>query len=53
MFLQTLGNRLSEVLIDENPDFYSFMNKVGDNGKKQDPRHADQEENYLDEGDLF
>ena len=53
VFAQALGNRMSDLLIDESPDFYSFIDQVKDDGKKRELRSCDDEEDFLDEGRLF
>ena len=48
--LQAIGNRLHELLSEENSDKFSVIHQVRDDSKKRELRLEDEEEDFLDEG---
>ena len=48
--LQAIGNRLHELLSEENTDKFSVIHQVRDDSKKRELRLEDEEEDFLDEG---
>ena len=48
--LQAIGNRLHELLSEENSDKFNVIHQVRDDSKKRELRLEDEEEDFLDEG---
>ena len=47
---QAIGNRMWDLLSEENSDRFAVIHQVKDDKRKQELRHEEDEEDFLDEG---
>ncbi len=50
LYFQAIGNRLHEILAEENTDRFTVIHQVSDESKKRELKTDDEEEDFLDEG---